>query len=99
MAGESASVALKLLRPGKARQVFTHVVFAIICVICLYPLALVIGISFSDETSIAINGFRLIPARQAWSPTTSYYERATLWPAPMSSRSWSPGSARCSAPW
>ncbi|HVP19969.1 MAG TPA: carbohydrate ABC transporter permease [Spirochaetia bacterium] len=61
MSGETASTTMKLLKPGRARQVVTHIVFVIICVICLYPLALVIGISFSTESSIAIKGFRLIP--------------------------------------
>jgi putative aldouronate transport system permease protein len=30
---------------------------------CVYPLLLVLGISFSEETSLAIRGFRLIPAK------------------------------------
>jgi len=63
MSGQNASVALRILKPGRGRQVISHVVFAIICLICLYPLALVIGISFSSESSIAIKGFKLIPSQ------------------------------------
>jgi putative aldouronate transport system permease protein len=42
-------------------QVLTHTAFLLVAVICLYPLALVIAISFTDEQAIAVNGFRLIP--------------------------------------
>ena len=42
-------------------QFILHAIFLGICLVCLYPLALVIGISLSDETSISINGFHLIP--------------------------------------
>lgn len=42
-------------------QAVLHLIFILVCFLCLYPLALVIGISFSDETSIAIDGFHLIP--------------------------------------
>ena len=59
----SASVATMILGPGKARQIVSHGVFIIICIICLYPLALVIGISFSSESAIATHGFKLIPAQ------------------------------------
>jgi putative aldouronate transport system permease protein len=48
----------KVVRPG---QVASHIIFVIIAIICLYPLILVFAISFSDEQSIAVNGFRLIP--------------------------------------
>ncbi len=40
-----------------------HLAFIFICVLCIYPLALVLGISFSDERSIARAGFSLIPAK------------------------------------
>ena len=63
MSSETAAIAPKLLKPARARQLVTHVVFAVICLICLYPLALVIGISFSSENAIAIHGFKLIPAQ------------------------------------
>jgi putative aldouronate transport system permease protein len=59
------AVAVRMPRSGSVGQVFTHVAFLFICVICLYPLLLVLGISFSDETAIAINGFKLIPAQTA----------------------------------
>jgi putative aldouronate transport system permease protein len=44
-------------------EILTHAVFIFFCVLCLYPLLLVFSISFSDETSIAIHGFRLIPVK------------------------------------
>ncbi len=55
------SAVVRLIGPGKAQEILTHVIFVIVCVICLYPLALVIGISFSDESSIAVHGFKLLP--------------------------------------
>ncbi len=42
-------------------QCITHIAFIITLVICLYPLLLVLGISFTDETAVAIHGFKLIP--------------------------------------
>lgn len=65
MSTESTAVALRILKPGRARQIVTHVVFVVICFICLYPLALVIGISLSSEHSIAVNGFKLIPPEKS----------------------------------
>ena len=61
----SDSIAIRLIGPGKAQEILTHIIFVIICIICLYPLALVIGISFSDESTIAINGFKLLPAKSS----------------------------------
>ncbi|MGA2641206.1 MAG: carbohydrate ABC transporter permease [Spirochaetia bacterium] len=52
--------ARKTIRPG---QVVSHIVFVLIALICLYPLLLVFAISFSDEQSIAVHGFKLIPAQ------------------------------------
>jgi putative aldouronate transport system permease protein len=63
MRNDAAAVTRKLLRPGTRGQILSHVLFILVCVICLYPLALVIGISFTDETSIAIHGFKLIPLK------------------------------------
>jgi putative aldouronate transport system permease protein len=39
-----------------------HVIFIIYSLLCLFPLALVIGVSFSSENSIALGGYRIIPA-------------------------------------
>ncbi len=65
MKSEASSVTMSLLGPGKVGQVLTHVVFVVVCIICLYPLALVIGISFSDESAIAIHGFKLLPTKSS----------------------------------
>jgi len=40
-----------------------HLVYLLICGLCIYPLALVLGISFSDELEIAKSGFNIIPAK------------------------------------
>jgi putative aldouronate transport system permease protein len=42
-------------------QVIIHIVFIIACFLSLFPLALVFGISFTDENTIARHGFNLIP--------------------------------------
>ena len=52
-----------LFRPRAGGQIVVHVIFVLICFLCVYPLLLVLGISFSDETSIAIHGFSLIPPK------------------------------------
>ncbi len=59
----------KAHQSGTIGQIVTHIVFLAMLVICLYPLFLVLGISFSDETTLAIRGFRLIPAKTS---TESY---------------------------
>jgi len=40
-----------------------HTTFLVLCCLCLYPLALVLGISFSDELEIAKSGFSAIPLK------------------------------------
>jgi putative aldouronate transport system permease protein len=40
-----------------------HTTFLVLCFLCLYPLALVLGISFSDELEIAKSGFSAIPLK------------------------------------
>jgi len=40
-----------------------HTAFLVLCFLCLYPLALVLGISFSDELEIAKSGFSAIPVK------------------------------------
>jgi putative aldouronate transport system permease protein len=42
-------------------QAIIHLVFILACFMSLFPLALVFGISFTDENTIARNGFNLIP--------------------------------------
>ncbi len=66
---------------GKRRvgQIVTHLVFVLIAVVCLYPLLLVFAISFSDEQSIAVNGFRLIPARTSLTAYSfMFFDTSTL---------------------
>jgi multiple sugar transport system permease protein/putative aldouronate transport system permease protein len=48
-----------------AGQVILLIVLCILAVVCLFPLALVIAASFSSESSLIKNGFRLIP--ESWS--------------------------------
>jgi putative aldouronate transport system permease protein len=42
-------------------QVIVHLLFILACLTCVLPLALVIGISFTDENTIARHGFNIIP--------------------------------------
>ena len=60
---ERVTLTRRLMKFGSTGQIFTHLLFIIIVVLCLYPLALVIGISFTDETSLAIHGFKLVPLK------------------------------------
>jgi putative aldouronate transport system permease protein len=50
-------------RPPAFGQFFSHLLFVVLAAVCLYPLALVIGISLSDELTITVKGFSLIPRR------------------------------------
>ena len=40
---------------------FIHVIFILFCVACLFPLLLIVSISFSTEQDLLVHGFRLIP--------------------------------------
>jgi putative aldouronate transport system permease protein len=40
-----------------------HFAFLLVCFLCLYPVALVLGVSLSDELEIAKHGFSVIPAQ------------------------------------
>ncbi len=55
------------LKSRPVGQIVTHIIFILVVVVCVYPLFLVLGISFSDETSLAIKGFRLIPSQTSLS--------------------------------
>lgn len=44
-------------------QAVLNLIFIVVCFVCIYPIFLVVGISFTDETSIAMNGFNLIPEK------------------------------------
>ena len=37
------------------------VLFSLMMVMCIYPVLLVLGISFSDERDVLINGYSMIP--------------------------------------
>ncbi|UKS27246.1 carbohydrate ABC transporter permease [Paenibacillus sp. HWE-109] len=42
-------------------DIFVHLLFIVISILCIAPLILVISVSFSDETSIIANGFKFFP--------------------------------------
>ena len=44
-------------------NIFAHGVFVLFCIGCILPLLLVLGVSLSDEYSVAVNGFHLIPEK------------------------------------
>lgn len=60
---ERMTLTRKLMKFGSTGQIVTHLLFIIIVILCLYPLALVIGISFTEETTLAIHGFKLVPLK------------------------------------
>lgn len=45
----------------RAVQIFSYVFITIIAVACLYPLLMVLGVSFSDNTDVVKNGYSVIP--------------------------------------
>lgn len=44
-----------------AVKIFSYVFIAFIAVACLYPLLMVLGVSFSDNTAVVKNGYSVIP--------------------------------------
>lgn len=52
---------VKISNSDKALLVVFYVIVGFFALICLYPLLLAIGTSFTDETSITINGYNVIP--------------------------------------
>jgi putative aldouronate transport system permease protein len=52
---------VKISNSDKALLVVFYVIVGFFALICLYPLLLAIGTSFTDETSVTINGYNVIP--------------------------------------
>lgn len=48
-------------RASPAVRFFIHTLFAVICVLCLFPILLVFAISISDEGTISQHGYEIIP--------------------------------------
>ncbi len=48
---------------SKIFQLVLNIVFILFCLVCIYPFLLILGISFSQETDVAIYGYRLIPLK------------------------------------
>lgn len=46
---------------SKTSNFFLNILMILICICCVYPLLLVLSISFSDEKAIALYGYSLIP--------------------------------------
>ena len=48
-------------------QIFLTIVFAILCLLILFPFLLMVGVSFSSETDLSQYGYRLIPVHASLS--------------------------------
>ena len=46
---------------NRGLRIFSHILFILIAIICIYPLLLVVGVSFSSEQDVVQNGYQLIP--------------------------------------
>lgn len=44
-----------------AGRIATHVIFILLCLLCILPLILVVAISFTDERTLMVDGYRFIP--------------------------------------
>ena len=51
----------KLMKVSRNGSIIINSFFVIFCFICLLPLLLIISVSFSNESDIILNGFKLIP--------------------------------------
>ncbi len=50
-----------MIKHSRLAQTVLHLVFVAVCIACLFPLFLVLGISFTDEDTISRSGFNLLP--------------------------------------
>ncbi len=50
-----------MIKYNRLAQAVLHAIFIAVCVTCLFPLFLVLGISFTDEDTISRSGFNLLP--------------------------------------
>jgi putative aldouronate transport system permease protein len=50
-----------VIKYNRLAQAVLHAIFIAVCVTCLFPLFLVLGISFTDEDTISRSGFNLLP--------------------------------------
>ncbi|MBN2351253.1 MAG: carbohydrate ABC transporter permease [Spirochaetales bacterium] len=64
---QSAPLLRKIGDGFKSGTIPIHVIFIIYAALCILPLTLVIGISFSSEKSVALNGYRIIPVETSLS--------------------------------
>jgi putative aldouronate transport system permease protein len=58
---------MKKCRPlnsiSKGSNILFNIIIGIFSILCIYPLLLLIGVSFSDEKTLSVTGYRLIPAK------------------------------------
>ncbi|MEI8093786.1 MAG: carbohydrate ABC transporter permease [Spirochaetales bacterium] len=54
---------MKSFKKIEPPTILKHSLFVFLCALCIYPLLLVLGISFSDELEIARNGFSIFPTK------------------------------------
>lgn len=47
-------------------NVMLNIMFGLIAIACLFPVLLVISVSFTDETAIIRDGYRMIPSEFSW---------------------------------
>lgn len=58
-------------------RLIIHLVFILLCLTCIIPLFLIIAISFTDERSLLVEGYRLIPKDWSTSAYTYVFGGAT----------------------
>lgn len=52
---------IKLSKSDRAVKIVAYVLIIFFAVVCIYPLLLVLGVSFSDNTDVIRHGFKVIP--------------------------------------
>lgn len=52
---------------SKTSNVIWHIFFILLSLACIYPILLVIMVSFSDEKTIALEGYKLLPSKYSLS--------------------------------
>lgn len=60
---EKKNQKIKQSRSDRALRTFFYIFIGFFAVICLYPLLLAVGTSFSDEVSVTVNGYSVIPKK------------------------------------
>ncbi len=57
----------KSIQISKTSNLIWHIVFILLSIICIYPMLLVLMVTMTDETTVALEGYKLFPSKYSLS--------------------------------